>query len=138
MPAEDIKKIKMSEKDIRSFGRWVGGILVILAGLSFWHGRSYWFCLAVAGAPLIVLAQIAPMKLKSVYRGWMILALGVGWVMTRVILTVIFFGMITPLALLARLARRRFLQMGFRENRPSYWIRRSRAKFGRQQLETQF
>ena len=138
MLTDDIKKIKIGEKDLRSFGRLVGGILLLIASFSFWRGRPHWFWFAAAGLPLIILGQAAPMKLKLIYRVWMTLALCMGWVMTRVLLTVVFFAVMTPLAWCARLSGKRFLNLGFRENQSSYWVRRVRTESVKAQLEKQF
>jgi hypothetical protein len=51
----------------------------------------------------------------------MTLAVLMGWVMTRVILSVLFFLVLTPIALVAKVAGKRFLDRRHGESADSYW-----------------
>lgn len=64
---------------------------------------------------------------KTAYRLWMGLSFVMGWIMTRVILIVLFYGVVTPIALLARLFGKRFLDTSYRmQSRRSYWREREK------------
>lgn len=64
---------------------------------------------------------------KIAYRLWMGLSFVMGWIMTRVILIVLFYGVVTPIALLARLFGKRFLDTSYRgPSRQSYWHEREK------------
>ena len=52
----------------------------------------------------------------------MILTYPIGWLVTRILLVLLFHGMFTPLALLFRLIGRDALTRRRRPDRPSYWI----------------
>lgn len=104
----------------RQFGRSVGTVLVLLAGALFWRGRPV--AAAVAGAigvTLVVLGTLWPRTLKCPSAAWWAFAMALGWVNARVILTVIFVLVLTPLGLLWRLigrdpmARRRATSPGW-------------------------
>lgn len=94
---------------LRRFGLVTGAILAGLFGLAFplLAGRPLpvwpW---AVAGV-LAAWALAAPGSLKPVYRGWMRVGMAVGWVNTRVLLTLVFFVVVTPMGLVMRLFGRR-------------------------------
>jgi hypothetical protein len=68
----------------------------------------------------------------------MTLALLMGWVMTRVILTFIFYVVVTPIAQLARLSGKKFLNAAFREDVESYWIIREIEEVSKERYEKQF
>jgi hypothetical protein len=51
----------------------------------------------------------------------MILALALGWVMTRVLLTIVFFLAVTPVGLVQRLLGKRAIEVAFAPEAASYW-----------------
>ncbi len=55
----------------------------------------------------------------------MIAALAIGWVMTRVLLTIVFFLVVTPVGLLQRLFGKRAIEVDFGTNAASYWQTRT-------------
>ena len=135
---DEIRNIKSSKKDLRSFGITLGIAFGLLAFFFLWRGRAHsliWF--GVAGF-FLGFGLLAPQFLKPIQRIWMTLALLMGWVMTRVILTLIFFGVITPIAQLARLFRKRFLNTAFREDVKSYWMIRAVQEPSRESYVKQF
>ncbi|HNR33458.1 MAG TPA: SxtJ family membrane protein, partial [Candidatus Hydrogenedentes bacterium] len=74
-------------------------------GLHAWRGHAegppYYF-LAVA-AVFLLLGLATPFLLRPVLFLWLKLSLAVNWVMTRVLLSLVFFLMITPGRILIRL-----------------------------------
>ena len=88
---EEIKNIKTSNKDIRSFGITIGIILFIISVTLFYYDKSSYQIIAYIGGGFIALGTIIPILLKPVYILWMTFAILLGWVMTRVILSIIFY-----------------------------------------------
>lgn len=90
-------------KALRSFGLIVGGIFGIIG---IWpavvHGLGPRLWAVIAGSILILPAVIWPTVLGPVFRLWMKVGHALGWFNTRVILTLGFFLMITPLGLIMR------------------------------------
>ena len=93
-------------RQVRSFGLLVGGMFVVIG---LWppmlRGGPPRLWALVAGTVLVLPALAAPASLKPIHRIWMALAHGLGWVNTKVVLGVIFFGLITPVAFIRRLLR---------------------------------
>ena len=91
---------------LRSFGRTVGAVLALAAAAVAWKRgwdvRGLPTGLGAGGAVLIVLGLAAPRVLAPLYRVWMLLAVMLGFVMTRVILTAVFFGLVAPTGLIRR------------------------------------
>ena len=48
-----------------------------------------------------------------------------GWIMTRVILIIIFYLIVTPIGLIARLFGKQFLDLSLNENVNSFWNKRA-------------
>src|SRR5712692_10968394 len=85
-------------KQLRNFGLMVVGLFAVL-GLwptVFRNAPPRLWALVLAGT-LGLPALIFPQSLEPVYRVWMALGHGLGWVNTRILLSVVFYGLFTPL-----------------------------------------
>ena len=81
----------------RSFGRGVGGVCLAAAALVWWRGSAtLGLVLLVTGTLLIGLGLIAPSALRVPNRVWWRVAQAVGWVNTRILLTLFFAVVLTP------------------------------------------
>jgi Saxitoxin biosynthesis operon protein SxtJ len=105
-------------RQLRHFGYLVGGIfgMIGLWPLLWRQENPRLWALALAGI-LVVPALAAPRALAPVYRVWMALGEVLAWINTRIILGVVFYGVVTPIGLAMRLVghdpmRRRFEQAG--------------------------
>jgi len=135
---EEIKQIKNSKKDLRKFGLTVGPVLMAIGILLLVRGREsavYW---GIGGLVLVALALAAPATLKPLNKLWMSLAIILGWIMTRVILTILFFIALTPTGLIARLMRKDILDRKFDRKKDTYWQAREKKERNRQDYERQF
>jgi hypothetical protein len=91
----------------RSFGLSVGGVLLAIAALLAWRGRvTRAEIVGVIGAVLVVGGAFAPKLLKWPSDLWWAFAMALGWVNARVLLSVLFFLILSPLGLLWRLTGR--------------------------------
>ena len=124
---DDIRQLKTGPRELRKFGLVVGGVFAAL-GVLFWlqHKPAFPYLL-VPGLALVVLGTIRPQILKYVYLGWMALAFLLGFVVSNILLTLLFLLVITPIGLVARLFGKDFLSLKLDRAAPSYWIRRERT-----------
>lgn len=138
MIIEEIRSIKSTKKDLRTFGLTVGGVLfaagVVL--LYFDKGSSSFFL--IAGGALLASGLVMPGVLLPVQKAWMTFGVVMGWVMTRVVLSLLFFLVMTPIALVSRLSGKRFLDVEIDRGRASYWNRRKPGPAERKSYERQF
>jgi hypothetical protein len=89
----------------RDFGVAVGGVLVLLG--AWWLYRDKFagvrpYFLGV-GAALVLLGLVFPRALRWPNRAWMALAEVLGYVMTRVVLALVYFLIVTPIGVAKRL-----------------------------------
>jgi hypothetical protein len=77
-----------------------------------------------AGAVLGVLGTLAPTFGRVVFILWMTLTYPIGWVMSHLILGVIYFLVLTPIGLLLRVSGRDALKLGFDRSATTYWTER--------------
>ena len=136
--AEEVRAVKTDPGHLRKFGLTMGVAFAIFGGLFFWRGHTVAPYLFIVAAAFLLLAALAPKALKPVQTVWMTLATVLGWVMTRVLLSIVFFIGITPLAFLARIVGKRFLDLKFEPDRESYWEKREPPTEGVERYESQF
>jgi hypothetical protein len=101
-------KRHLAPHELRSFGLSFAVAIVVFFGLLlpwlFGAGWPLWPWLAAT--TLALAALLAPRSLAPVYRLWRPLALAVGWLNTRLILGLVFFLVLLPFGLAARLVGR--------------------------------
>ena len=122
---EEFKHIKESKKDLRKFGLTVGGVLLLIAALLFYFEKPSAIYFAVIGGVLFVSGLTVPQILKPINKVWMGLAIVLGFIMSRVILTIFFYLILTPVSLLAKLFRKKFMELKYDNSTKTYWERRS-------------
>lgn len=135
---DEIKDIKSETKDLRSFGLTLGIFLILFAGLLWWRGKGLHFWMIGLGGTLALLGLLLPNLLKPVQKGWMTLAVLIGWVMNRVILSLLFFIAVTPIGLIARLTGKQFLDTAWKDGKDSYWLPHTDKSADKASYENQF
>ena len=135
---EEIKNIKTGEKDIRIFGITMGIILLIIAAFLFLKEKdSFQLFIYIAGS-FISLGFLIPIILKPIYLVWMIFAVILGWFMTRVIISLLYYIIITPIGLFLRIIGKDLLDLKEQKNKKSYWNIRNSEDEQNQNYEKQF
>ena len=138
MIKEEINQIKESKKDLRKFGYTVGIVILIIAAFLFYKEKPAYIYLTVLGLFLIFSAFIFPQILRPLNKLWMTLAILLGFVMTRVILSLLFYLVLTPLRFIALIFGKRFLDLGIDKNKTSYWEKREKRTTPPAEYERQF
>ena len=134
---EELNSIKSSSKELKNFGVTIGFILLMIGVFLFVIEKDLFIYFFSIGLILIIIGGIAPVILRPIYKIWMIFAVIIGWVMTRVILSVLFFSIITTIGIFTRLIGKDFLSLKSR-NQKSYWNIRDREHELNQDYEKQF
>ena len=138
MIIEEIKNIKSGKKELRQFGITIGVVLGCLGAWFLWQGKDGSYPLIITAVLFCAFGFILPLLLKPLHKLWMTLAVLLGWLMTRIILMILFYLVITPIGLMARLWGKDFLNEKLDAKAPSYWIVRKTTPFERKNYERQF
>ena len=138
MLLEEIRNIKSGKKDLRSFGITIGVVLGILAGLLWWKGKDTYNIFIMLSLAFIFFGLVLPAALKPLQKAWMAFAVIMGWFMTRVILSVLFYLVFTFIGGFSRLFGKKFLDLKMDDSQKSYWISRKNKPLNRSEYERQF
>ena len=109
----------------RSFGFLFAGVFSLLSAYAGYHDASSTAIYGWLGAGLVValITLLRPELLTPFNKAWFLLGELMGKVVSPLVLGVIFFLLITPIALITRLFGRDELRLK-RANANSYWIDR--------------
>ena len=117
-----------STRTLRQFaGLWI----LFMGGLALWqytvHART-----GLAGVLAVLAVTVGPVGLafprliKPVFVTWLTLAFPIGWVVSRIILMILFWGVITPIAVVMRLSGRDVLGLRRQPGTTTYWTTKER------------
>ncbi len=115
----------------KKFGLFFATLLLVLSGF-FWNTQSNLAVGAGAvGAIFGVFALARPSLLQPLNRGWMAIGLLLGKLFSPIVLSVMFFGLITPIAVFLRLVGRDELRIRKKFSGASFWRLRQLRPDGR-------
>ena len=130
-------QISAKPKTVRNFSLILAGILFLLGAIALFRGhRHYWIQWSL-GASLLIATFVFPHVCSSLYRGWMLVAEGISWVLLRGVLGVLFYLVLSPIACVMRLLGKDFLEESIDRGAASYWQKRG-MKPVREQYERLF
>src|SRR5262245_50819356 len=108
----------------RTFGLATAVVFLLIALAPLRHGHApRWWALVVA-AVIGLIALLKPVLLSRPNRLWMKLGILLGKVVSPIALGILFYGVLTPLAVVSRLIGRDPLHLKLDPGADSYWILR--------------
>ena len=124
----EIRTIELSRKNLKRFTYTICGFSIIISVGGFLKFLS----LYIGGMMILFALSLAasffffPCLLQRIYIYWMSFSMMIGWFISRFLLIIMYYMIITPVGVIARIAGKKFLDTGFRSDRASYWIRRDK------------
>jgi len=115
--------ISFSNTTLRQFAAlWI----VFFAALAMWYGlrhgqHTLGYTLGILAFTIGPLGLLWPGFIKPIYTTWMVAVFPVGWLVSNVMLGIVFFLLITPVAIFFKLIGRDPLQRRARREAESYW-----------------
>ena len=113
---------------------WFGLVLLIFLGIvGYLVGRATGSPRASpiiwgAGVVLAAVYYAVPPLRKPMFVGWMYAAYPIGYVMSHVLLGIIYFGLLTPLGWMVRAFGHDAMRRQFDRSAPTYWLKRDAAR----------
>ncbi|MGI8733609.1 MAG: SxtJ family membrane protein [Pyrinomonadaceae bacterium] len=116
----------------------VAVVLTLIAAWNLYRGRMVVVgVLGGLGILLVFAGLFVPVAARTFHRFWMGFAGVLGYVNSRILLTVLYYGLFTPYGLISRaVGRDPLLRRG--ANRESYWIKRENTRQTKDQFERLF
>ena len=136
----DIKNVVSTadKRELRKFGITIGVFLLVVSAFFFWREKSFAQYITYAGAGFLIVGLTVSKLLKPIFIVWMSFAVIMGFIMTRVILT-LFYGIVfVPAGLIMRLIGKDPLKEKIDQNAESYWIIREQGNFTKKSVENQY
>jgi Saxitoxin biosynthesis operon protein SxtJ len=132
------RKQQVTNQQARKTALIVAGVLLLLAGWNLYRQRMT--VVAVLGGialTLIIMGLLVPPAARAFHIAWMKLAFVLGYINARILLFLLFYLVITPYGLVARLFGHDPLNRRAKE-RDSFWIPREKSRQAKEGFERSF
>lgn len=128
----------VTDAQARKSALLVAAVLSGIAGWNVYRGRTTVVIIFGAlGAALVVAGLFVPPAARAFHTAWMRLAVALGHVNSRVLLTLVYYLLVVPYGFVSRLVGRDPLRRRGGEGE-SYWVERRRTRQEREGFERLF
>ncbi len=115
-----------SKRELAWFGVIVALFCGLVGALLYWrfglHTSAY--VVWTLGAALTLVYQAIPPIRRSLYVAWLYLFFPLGWLLSHLVLGVIYYLVITPTGLIMRMLGRDSMGRRFDAEAETYWVKR--------------
>ncbi|MGE5197259.1 MAG: SxtJ family membrane protein [Deltaproteobacteria bacterium] len=133
-----MEKLTFNKNDLRKFGITLGLIFAVAALIIFLRHKQHALTFSIISAVFFLLGVTFPQLLKPPYRFGMLMSLILSWIITRIVLLVMFYVIFTPLGLIMRLFNPDILEKKIDRNKESYWKEKEKKEFNPADYEKLF
>ena len=129
-----------TQRELNQFGFiWMGFVAFfgVIAAFKF-HNPSLALGLWVAAVVVPVVGWVFPRFMRWVFLGMSYLAFPIGFVVSHVVLAVVYYLVLTPIGLLTRLFGYDSMKRRFDSEAKSYWVERSASAVDSKRYFRQF
>lgn len=115
-----------SKRELKIFSLAACVFLAIVAGLVWRKSGSTTAAAVLVGLGVVIaaLGLTVPRTLRPVFIALMVINYPIGWVVTHIVMAVIFYLVVTPLAVIMKLAGRDPMERRFDPSAKTYWKER--------------
>jgi hypothetical protein len=106
---------------LRKYGLLMASAFGVVTALLVLRGRV-WVYTAVPSAAFLLFALVHPKALSPIEKYWMKLAAVMGFIMTNVLLVLVYIVAIVPTGLILRIFGKNSVRKGFQPDLNSYWV----------------
>ncbi len=140
MLLENIKNITSTKKDLKKIGFIFGAIFIFIGGLLYQKNQVAGLCFLIIGISFALLGKFTPFFLKSFYEIWTVWTLIISWIVTHLVLGIIFYMVVTPIGFIIRISGKKLLDLKVDRSSKSYWGYKEKfgKAFNKEYYEKQF
>jgi hypothetical protein len=129
----------LTDAQARKTALVVASVLLAIAAWNLYRGRmTVVAVLGVAGVALVLTGLLLPALARRFHVFWMKVAAALGYVNSRVLLTLMYYGVFTPYGLVSRLVGRDPLGRRRGARPESFWTERKQTRQTKEQFERLF
>ena len=129
---------RLSQKNLRQFGLIVGSILLAIGFFLFWRNETSFKPFILLGMVVFSLGLLFPILLKPIHYIMLKISERLGRFMTIIILTLLYYLLITPISLAYRLFGKQFLELKWNKSQKGYWHFRKKIEISKHDNERQY
>ena len=125
----EVKKT-FSRRELLWFGP-LFALFIALIGWVLWQSGVGWdilSVLAIAAGLLIVVYYLVPPLQRPLHRGWMFSVMPIGWIVSHLLLSVIYYLLLTPIGLIMKAVGYDPMRRKLEPNRETYWVNRQKSE----------
>jgi len=127
---DGIRRLPRDNRSLQKFAAVLSSALLLVGAYLFFFktdaGTTLWIVALIL--MLLAVALLRPQWLRPLHVAWMALAFALGGLISRLLLTLLFYVVLTPLGLVLRLFGKDFMQRKAQKNGAGYWIRRPKGE----------
>lgn len=128
----------VTAKEARKTALLVAGVLGLIALFLWYRGRTTApVVLGAVAAVLVIVGFLLPRFAILFHRGWMRFAYALGYVNSRILLTLVYFLIFVPYGIISTLASRDPLDLRAKD-RTTYWHKRKLTRQPKERFERLF
>jgi len=137
-----MQEIEVSPKKIKDFGWVMFAVLGILIPLFIsyrigWDINTPMLILFAISQFFLIPSIVLPRMMEPIYKAWMLLAILLGLIMTKVIITIVFIFIMTPIGLIRKLFVKDPLNLKADKSATTYWVKKENT-FSADRYEKQY
>lgn len=110
----------------RRFGQVFAVVFALIGAVTWWRHHAYWPAWLSAAAVILAVAYLVPSLLYWPNRIWLQFGLLLNKIIQPVVMALLFFIAVTPIALIMRLRGADLLRLKISKSAKTYWIERNR------------
>jgi hypothetical protein len=129
---------KPDKKELRKFAITISVALVVLGGLVLWRKGQAGLIPIAIGAVIFLAGLVWPKSLALLYKAWMGLSLVLGFIMSHIILALVYYVVLTPIGFFMRLLGKDPLRLTFDPGADSYWRKRENKEWSKESYDKMF
>lgn len=122
----------------RKFGITLFCVFSSLGLLFFWRGVKIYYFFFAMSLIFLSLGMFLPSVLLPMQKSGEAISTFLAKVSTKIILFILLYFVVTPIALLAKIFRKEFLDLSFAKNMKTSWIFKEKRPFDKEEYERQF
>jgi len=122
----------------RSFGLLFAGIFTLVGLIPLLSHQSIPTIPLGIGLGFGLMAWLSPALLQPLNILWFKFGLLLHKIISPIVLGILFYGLLTPFAVLSRMTGKSFLQLAIDKQAPSYWVEKPASQTSRQAMKRQY